>query len=120
MLDGIDGARQLRETLTLYNINHNVTSERLCNMILTVSCQPVTARLIRNDPLSLARGIDLTITFQQEALREPEYYLLSSVLDRMLGLYAPVNSFIRLITAIDQAPHSTQCWPIRAGRLSWI
>ncbi|HIA8617050.1 TPA: type VI secretion system baseplate subunit TssF, partial [Escherichia coli] len=33
---------------------------------------------------------------------------------------APVNSFTRVVTQIENETHTRKIWPIRAGRLSWL
>lgn len=120
LLDGEQGAQRLKDTLALYTIDESQHKSRMLSLIQDLTCQPVTTRLINNDPHSLARGIDLTVTFAREALREPEYYLLCCLLDRLLALYAPVNSFTRLTTCIEHEVQTRRVWPIRAGKLSWL
>ncbi|WP_336982200.1 MULTISPECIES: type VI secretion system baseplate subunit TssF [unclassified Cedecea] len=120
LLDGAHGAQRLKDMLALYNIAGDTEKARLVNMIKHLSCEPVTARLISNDPHSLARGISISLTFCHDALGEPDYYLLCCLLDRLLALYAPVNSFTRLTTVIEQEAQTTRIWPVRAGRLSWL
>jgi type VI secretion system protein ImpG len=120
LFDGNNGTERLKETLALYNFDNQSANIRLISLIKGLTCQPVTTRLISNDPHSLARGIDLTVTFSQEALAEPDYYMLCSLLDRLLALYAPVNSFTRLTSCIENEKQTLRQWPIRAGRLSWL
>ncbi|NIF32445.1 type VI secretion system baseplate subunit TssF [Enterobacter sp. Cy-643] len=120
LLDGELGIQRLKETLSLYIIDDSQDRSRLLSLIQGLLCEPLTTRLISNDPHSLARGISLTLTFSREALHEPEYFLLCSLLDRLLALYAPVNSFTRLTTCIEQETQTRRIWPIRAGRLSWL
>lgn len=120
LLDGKQGAQRLKDMLALYNIAGDTEKARLVSMIKNLSCEPVTARLISNDPHSIARGISISLTFSHDALREPDYYLFCCLLDRLLALYAPVNSFTRLTTSIEQEAQTTRIWPVRAGRLSWL
>lgn len=120
LLDGEQGVLRLKEMLGLYDITQRPGSDRLVNLIQSLSCQPVTHRMIGNDPHSLARGIDLKITFHHDALHDPECYLLCSLLDRLLALHAPVNSFTRLTTCIEDEEKTRRVWPVRAGRLAWI
>ncbi|UAN62236.1 type VI secretion system baseplate subunit TssF [Serratia sp. JSRIV006] len=119
-LGSTDGANILRETLMLYNVQELPQITRMIDMLLRIEVQPVTARLNGNDPHSLARGIELTLVFHQDMLHEPEYYLLCCFLDHFLGLYAPVNSFSRVTTIIENEPYTRHTYPIRVGRLSWI
>ncbi|MFP2505015.1 type VI secretion system baseplate subunit TssF [Buttiauxella gaviniae] len=120
LLSGPQGCQVLKETLGLYNFTNNNSVNRLVAMIDGLEVTPVNTRLIAGDPHSLARGVEITLTFSPEAQHESEYFLLCRFLDRFLGLYAPVNSFSRLVTQIDRDAESRRVWPIRAGRLSWI
>lgn len=120
LLDGDGGVERLKETLALYNLVDNTQKAELFSLIRSLSTQPLTARLISDDPHSLARGIQVTLTFSHEALGDPEYYLLCCLLDRLFALYAPVNSFTQLTTLIEREEHTRRVWPIRAGKLSWL
>lgn len=120
LLSGSQGVQVLRETLMLYNFHDLPAITRIINMILHLDVQPITTRLVANDPQTLARGIAMTLTFTHEALNEPEYFLLCCFLDHFLGLYAPVNSFTRVTTLIENEEHTRRTWPVRAGKLSWI
>ncbi|MEW7314513.1 type VI secretion system baseplate subunit TssF [Buttiauxella gaviniae] len=120
LLSGSQGVQVLRETLMLYNFHDRPAITRIINMILHLEVKPITARLVANDPQTLARGMALTLTFTHDALNEPEYFLLCCFLDHFLGLYAPVNSFTRVTTLIENEEHTRRIWPVRAGKLSWI
>lgn len=120
LLSGPQGCQVLKETLALYNFTNNSAINRLVTMIASLNVKPVNTRLVAGDPHSLARGVEINLTFTAEAQYESEYFLLCLFLDRLLGLYAPVNSFSRLVTQIGGDPESCRIWPIRAGRLSWI
>ncbi|EMV8789770.1 type VI secretion system baseplate subunit TssF [Escherichia coli] len=120
LLSGSQGVHVLRETLMLYNVHDSPSITRIVNMILHLDVEPITTRLVANDPQTIARGIALTLTFSHDALNEPEYFLLCCFLDHFLGLYAPVNSFTRVTTMIENEEHTRRVWPVRAGKLSWI
>lgn len=120
LLAGERGAQQLTEMLALYNRDVQPGKTPLFMLIASLECQPVTRRLVKNDPHSLARGVNVLVTFRHQALNEPDYYLFCALLDRLLALYAPVNSFIRLATCIEQEAETLHQWPVRAGRLSWL
>lgn len=120
LLQGEQGIQRLVETLALYHFDDSAGKSRLSTLIQDLQCEPITVRLISNDPNSLARGISLTLTFAHSAQQDPEYYLFCSLLDRLLALYAPVNSFTRLTTEIEYDVRTKRVWPVRAGRLSWL
>lgn len=120
LLSGEQGVQLLIESLKLYCFDENQDKKQLFALIKDLRSEPITARLVRNDPHSLARGLSLTLIFEHAARMNPEYYLLCSLLDRLLALYAPVNSFIRLTTCIEYDNETRRVWPLRAGRLSWL
>lgn len=120
LLNGAQGCRVLKETLALYNFNNSPINERLINLIAQIEVTPIIARLVANDPRSMARGIQIDITFTDEANDEPGHFLLCRFLDHFLALYAPVNSFSRVVTRIGSQEESLRRWPIRAGRLAWM
>ena len=120
LLSGPHGCQILKETLALYNFNNNPSNERLISLISQIEIKPIIARLIVNDPSSIARGVEITITFFAKAADEPEYFFLCRLLDYYLALYAPVNSFSRIVTRIDSIEGAERQWPIRAGRLAWF
>lgn len=120
LLSGYEGAKILREQFKLYNWSDNPSITKMINLILYIDVKPVISRITRNDPQSLARGVSITLTFSDEALNEPEYYLMCCFIERYLALFAPVNSFTRVITKIEHEEHTLRHWPVRAGRLAWI
>jgi type VI secretion system protein ImpG len=120
LISGPEGARVLKESLALYNFTDNPGISRLINLIKSVSASPVVARLNPQDPRSMARGIEIRMTFAGEAAEEVEYFLLCRFIDCFLALYSPVNSFTRVVTCIDGRDETACTWPVRAGRLLWI
>lgn len=120
LLSGHEGAQVLREQLKLYNWNDNPSITKMINLISDIDVKPVFSRIISDDPQSLARGVSITLTFSHEALYEPEYYLMCCFIDRYLALYAPVNSFTKVVTQIEYEEYTRRDWPVRAGKLSWI
>lgn len=120
LISGPEGVRVLKETMALYNFSDNPGITRLINLLRAVESSPIVARLVPQDPQSMARGIEILVTFATEASTEAEYFLFCCFIDRFLALYAPVNSFTRVVTFIESRDESRRAWPIRAGRLSWI
>lgn len=119
-LNGQHGVQRLRDTLRLYNRGAESPLLRLMDGLQHVESKPITTRLQAHDPRTLARGISVTLTFSKETAEEPEYYFLCSLLDHYLGLFAPVNSFTRLTTCVEEGGNVQLLWPVRAGKLQWI
>lgn len=120
LLSGPNGAEVLRRTLSLYNINDDYRVNHLISLISEVNVRPVTQRLERSDPFSLAKGMEIAICFKDDALLCDELFLFCQVLDQFLSFYAPVNSFTRLLTKVHNREETKHHWPVRAGRQSWL
>lgn len=120
LISGDNGVQVLKETLALYNIIDNPAIQQLINLIKHAAVTPVTARLMSNDPQSMARGVEICMTFHSAACDEPEYFLFCRFIEHFLSLYAPVNSFSRVVTCIEFNEESRREWPVRSGRLAWI
>ena len=64
------------------------------------------------------RGLDVTLTFDDEKYPGTGFYLLASVLERFLGQYASINSFTRLVARSRQREFWEKRWTPRTGNLS--
>lgn len=120
LMGGETGAQRLRETLNLYNLQNDTAVSRLIALLRQVDISPLCARLEPADPYSLARGLEVTLTFQAQADEYADFYLFCSVLERFIALYAPVNSFTQVVTRLVEVSHSEHRWPRRSGRLVWL
>jgi type VI secretion system protein ImpG len=63
------------------------------------------------------RGIETTLTFDEEQFVGTGMFLFASVLDRFLGLYVSVNSFNQLTIRSAQREEIVKRFPARAGEL---
>ena len=61
------------------------------------------------------RGLDVTLTFDEQVWTTGGLYVLASVLDRFLALHATVNSFVRTRAMLRGRPEAVASWPARAG-----
>jgi type VI secretion system protein ImpG len=61
------------------------------------------------------RGIETTITFDEEQFVGSGMFLFATVIERFLGLYASVNSFNQLSIRTLQRDEIVKQFPPRAG-----
>ena len=61
------------------------------------------------------RGLDVTLTFDEQVWMTGGLYVLASVLDRFLALHATVNSFVRTRALLRGRTEPVATWPARAG-----
>lgn len=99
---GRDGAASLREILTLFaDASDNVTEAQIAGLTGLV-VRPITRSIRRPEGYFPARGLELTITFDETAFEGSGIILLGAVLDRFLAEYANVNSFTQTVIVSRQ------------------
>jgi len=117
---GTVGVKMLKEVLEVYNVKRKKLFSHLTNLLIDMKVTAITGRLYPDDPLSLARGLSLTLVFHKTVSDQAGFYLFCSILEKFMGQYAPVNSFIQTSIHIESedTPHSV--WPKRTGNLVWL
>jgi len=117
---GTEGAVALREILELYAIQDDDRAHhRVIQAIQDVSHKRGMARAPEH-PGQFLSGIDVQVTATRARLGTPvsaeaEIFLLSQILDRMLGLYCAINAFSRLTVRLKDTGQVLAKWPARAG-----
>ena len=69
---------------------------------------------------ALCRGLDVTVTFDEERSSGSGVFLLAAVLERFIAHYTSINSFTRLTAALKGRTGVLRTWPPRAGDLTLI
>ena len=113
--DGEAGADALRELLKLYDYNNTRATTQQIAGIDSITSRRKTARITGGPAVGFCRGIELEITFDPEKYAGVGAFLLASVLDKFVGLYASINSFTRLSTRMSNMPEPFKVWPYRVG-----
>jgi type VI secretion system protein ImpG len=107
----------LRELLRLYNFGDSSIGEKHVRGITKVDSEPWYARVRGEQGLSFARGRRVSVEFDEDQYSGGGIYLLASVLERFLALYANMNSFTALLARV-RSKHKTYTlreWEPRAG-----
>ncbi|QDT55814.1 hypothetical protein Pan44_38620 [Caulifigura coniformis] len=113
--DGVAGAAALREILKLYDYtNTRATAQQIAG-IESVSSRRKTARIIGDAAIGFCRGLEIDLAFDPQKYPGVGTFLLASVLDKFLGLYANINSFTRLSTRFSNQAEPFKVWPYRVG-----
>jgi type VI secretion system protein ImpG len=112
----VDGGRDaLLEILSLYNIGDSLAGRRQIGGITAVAAKPDLARIGPPRYGAFCRGTAVEIEYDEDQYVGGSAYLLASVLERFLGLYAAVNSFTRLTARSKQRERVLAAWPPRIG-----
>ncbi len=117
LVNSDDGSPEaLQEILNLYNFNDSTVTRRQILGIKSVESRRSVKQVGERIGTGFVRGINTTITFDENEFVGSGMYLFAAVLDRFLGLYASVNSFNQLSIRSLQREEIVKDFPPRAGR----
>jgi len=105
------GEHALKEILRLYDFNNSPATQQMIDGIVSVDSRHITKRIKR----SFCRGVQVTITFDEDRYVGTGIFLFASVLERFLSQYVSVNSFSQLIMKTLQREEPVKIWPPRSG-----
>ncbi|MEX2176513.1 MAG: type VI secretion system baseplate subunit TssF [Pirellulaceae bacterium] len=115
---GPDGAAALREVLRLYDYTQSSSTAQQIDGLFAVGCGRGIAPIREGHIRGFCRGLDVTVTFDDERYPGTGFYLLASVLERFLAQYTSINSFTRLIARSKQREYWEKRWTPRTGNLT--
>ena len=110
-----DGPQALQEILRLYDFSNSVVVQQQIAGIADVRSRRVVARPASMSWNGFCRGIEVTVEFDEAQYVGSGVYLFAAVLEKFLGLYASLNSFVQLIARTKQREEPLHRWPPRAG-----
>ena len=112
--DGTDAAGALREMLSLFaDLSDNVNEGQIGGL-RKLETRPVTRTIRQPDGYHTARGLEVTLTFDEEDFESSGVILLGAVLDRFLAEYTTINSFTQTVVRSVQRG-LIKTWPPRSG-----
>ena len=112
--DAKDRAGALREMLALFSDLSEAASEQRIRGIESVSSRPIVRRLRQKNGFNAARGIEITVRFDEKAFEGVGIFLLGAILDRFFAEYTSLNSFTETVIESKQRGLIKR-WPPRAG-----
>jgi type VI secretion system protein ImpG len=125
--DALEGKAALQEVLRLYDYADPESGQQLAEVnrqlvegILEVSSRRVVGRVADASESGFCRGVEVSVTLDEEHYVGTGVYLFASVLERFLGLYATLNSFTQLAVRTRQGEGLLKRWPPRAGEQTLI
>ncbi len=109
------GLNAFREMLSLYDLPRTAVSRRQIVGIAEISQRDKTVWLPGNPFASFVRGLEITLTVDEESFVGTGLDIFARVIDRFLGLYVHLNSFIELVLVSSRTGEElVRCAP-RAG-----
>lgn len=91
------GAAALRELMRLYGDDNDPALAMQIEGLREVSSKPCTRRLPMPGPIAFGRGLEITLEFDENALRGTGVFLLGAIYERFLARYVSINSFTETI-----------------------
>ena len=111
---GDDGGAALREVLSLFADLSDASVETQVQGIVGLETRQITRSIQRGDGFFPARGVEVKLTFDEEAFEGSGIILMGAILDRFFAEYANINSFTQtVITSRQRGVIKT--WPARTG-----
>lgn len=105
----------LQEILHLYNFNDSSVTRKQILGITGIESRKAVRKIGHHIGAGFVRGIETTLTFDEEQFVGSGMYLFACVLERFLGLYASVNSFNQMVVRSEQREEIVKSFPPRAG-----
>jgi len=110
-----EGAAALRDLLKLYGDENDPQIRKQIDGIKTISTRPIICRLARPGPIAFARGLEVTVTFDEVAFEGTGVFLIGAVLERFFARYVSINSFTETVIKTVQRGEVMR-WPARIGQ----
>lgn len=121
--EGDEGLESLRDLFRLYDFSDpeagqsqlGAATMQTAEALVGVASRRVIGQLEEAGTALFCRGVETTITLDEEKLKPTGVFLFASLLERFLGLYVGANSFTELVVKTRQRP--LKRWPPRPGQL---
>ena len=121
-LAGDHGREALQELLRLYDTTDGgggesvgVVNRQIIEGIVEVTSRRVVGRIETPESSGFCRGLEVTIVLDEKRYVGTGAFLFASVLERFLGLYVSINSFVQLVARTNGADAPLKTWPPRSG-----
>ena len=112
--DGTEAAAALREMLSLFaDLSDNITEAQISGLH-KVETRPVARTVAHADGFHTARGLEVSLTFDEDEYEGTGVILIGAVLDRFLAEYAAINAFTQTVLLSHQRG-KIHTFPPRAG-----
>ena len=109
-----EGASALRDILRLYSGAADLQTRKQIDGIKSVSCRPITRRITTSGSIAFARGLEVTLTFEEAAFEGTGVFLLGAVLEQFFARYVSINSFTETVVKTVERGEIMR-WTMRQG-----
>lgn len=117
-----EGRLALQEILRLYDFSDprldsqlSAVNRQLIDGITGLKSRRVVGRTGGPVSSGFCRGLEVSLTFDEQKYVGTSVYLFAAILERFLALYVNLNSFSQLVARTQQGDADLKRWPPRAG-----
>jgi type VI secretion system protein ImpG len=110
-----EGVAALREILRLYADANDRQTLRQIDGLLKIQSRPVVRRVKTPGPITFARGLELALSFDENAYEGTGVFILGAVLEQFFAKYVSLNSFTETVIRTQQRGEIMR-WPAQLGR----
>jgi type VI secretion system protein ImpG len=105
----------LQEILQLYNFQDSEVTRKQILGITNIASRKVVKQIGGHIGAGFVRGLETTLTFDEDEFVGSGWFLFACVLERFLGLYASLNSFNQVVLRTEQREAIVKQFPPRTG-----
>lgn len=105
----------LQEILHLYNFDESSATRKQILGITGIESRRVVRRIGEHIGAGFVRGLETTLTFDEQEFVGSGMFLFATVLERFLGLYSTLNSFNQTVVRTKQREEIVKVFPPRTG-----
>jgi type VI secretion system protein ImpG len=109
------GAEGLREILKLYADPADRQVLKQIDGLRSIKYQPVVRRVQTPGPITFARGLEITLQFDEVGFEGQGVFVLGAVLEQFFAKYVSLNSFTETVITSQQRKEIMR-WPVQMGR----
>ncbi len=128
LADGEEGLESLRDLFRLYDFSDPEAGQgqlsslaiQTADAIVAVASRRVIGQLEEAGTALFCRGVETTITLDEEKLKGTGVFLFASLLEQFVGLYVGANSFTEMVLRTKQRPEVFKRWRPRPGQLATL
>ncbi len=112
---GKEGAATLQEVLRQHDCRDSGESRAVIAGISSVSHRQVVSRVPGDLSGAVCRGIEVELVLDPASYTAGHQFLFATVLERFLGEFCSINSFVRLVLRYEGREGIVRRWPARSG-----
>lgn len=111
------GVNALREMLALHCDVHDAGAQRQLEGLKAVQARAIVRRIPVPGPITFGRGLEITVTCEENAFEGSGAYLMGAVLRHFFARYVSINSFTETVLRTVERNEVAR-WTARPGALA--